>query len=399
MEKLINKLFKGMSSTEKAAIKAWLKSEVRPTDLFKSLRLHPGVAKLDDNPELALWFRFATAYRKKHGDQMLPDLEIYFMLLRQYPTKDVTSLLQSLKQTPGMKQLATSMEHSLSGSWIYTNLNLKTNPEDLFNTLRLKEAGSKLDEAPVFHQWLKYVDSYRSMKGNHWFNDLEMLELFRKTMPEENVVTLLHLLRQTPRMKTHADTMQRFLFLKSQSSHQLMLNVWLKAKERPEKVYNMLGLSNVAMSGYHSNAMVIQWLRYTKLFRDKTSNHAFSGIQTVHFLKKERPLLSDWDLATLFQVLKETPDLKRQAENMQMYLFRSWVKDDFKPKSVAMRLAVPYSVDVVSLPKSDPKHLTWEAFTLYFAKYEGGEAMLRRVKEAFANGNPTGALAATVKWS
>ncbi|KAG1686252.1 hypothetical protein DVH05_007026 [Phytophthora capsici] len=95
-----------------------------------------------------------------------------------------------------MKKLAVSMEDSLSGSWINTNLDLKTDPTALFNTLRLREAGAKLDEVPVFHQWIKYVDSYRSMRGKHWFDDVEMLELFRKTMPEENVVTLLHLLRR-----------------------------------------------------------------------------------------------------------------------------------------------------------------------------------------------------------
>ncbi|KAK1941891.1 hypothetical protein P3T76_006957 [Phytophthora citrophthora] len=393
----MSKLFKGASSTEKAALTKLLNSNVHPKELFGTLRLGAGAAKLDDNPELLQWFRLAAAYRKKNGDQALPDLEIYFMLLRQHQSKDVTSLLQSLKNTPGLKKLGTSMENSLSGSWMKQNLKLETDPTALFNMLRLKEAGKKLDETPVFHQWLKYVDSYRTMKGDHWFSDVEMLDLFRKTMPEENVVTLLHLLRQTPRMKNHADAMQRFLFLESKSSHQLMLNVWLKAGERPEKVYQILRLKNTYMDGFANNAMIIQWLRYTKLFREKTPGHAFSGEQTVRFLQKERPLQSDWEFATLFQVLKETPDLKRQAENMQVYLFRSWTKRDFDPKIVASMLAIPHPVSVVLLPKNDPRHLAWEAFTLYFAKHKGGEAMLKKVQASFANENPRGALAATMK--
>ncbi|KAL3663574.1 hypothetical protein V7S43_011464 [Phytophthora oleae] len=397
LEKWVNKLFTGTSSTEKAAIKTLLNSKVHPKDLFGTLRLSASAAKLDDNPELVQWFRLAAAYRRKNGEQALPDLEIYYILLRQHQANEVTSLIQSLKKTPGLKKLATSMENSLSGSWINKNLKLETDPKALFNTLRLKEAGVKLDETPVFHQWLKYVDSYRTTKGNHWFDDMEMLNLFRKTMPEQNVVTLLHLLRQTPRMTNRADEMQRFLFLESQSSHQLMLNVWLKAQERPEKVYNILRLANVDMNGFDNNAMIIQWLRYTKLFRDKAPSHSFSGVQTVRFLKKERPFQSDWEFATLFQVLKETPDLKRQAENMQTYLFRQWLGGDFDPKSVASMLAIPHPVNVVLLPKNDPIHLTWEAFTLYFAKYKGGEAMLKKVKAAFANENPRGALAATIK--
>ncbi|KAG1696599.1 hypothetical protein DVH05_022605 [Phytophthora capsici] len=82
---------------------------------------------------------------------------------------------------------------------------------------------------------------------------------------------------------------------------------------------------------------------------------------------------------------------------MQVYLFQSWVKDDFNPKEVAHMLGIPHSVSVVMLPKSDPRRLAWEAFTLYFAKYKGGEAMLKKVKEALVNGNPRVALAATMK--
>ncbi|KAG1686253.1 hypothetical protein DVH05_007027 [Phytophthora capsici] len=81
---------------------------------------------------------------------------------------------------------------------------------------------------------------------------------------------------------------------------------------------------------------------------------------------------------------------------MQTYLFRSWVGRDFEPKVVAEMLAIPYSVNIMSLSKSDPKYLTWEAFTLYFAEHKGGKAMLERAKAAFANGNPRGALTATV---
>ncbi|KAG1696603.1 hypothetical protein DVH05_022601 [Phytophthora capsici] len=152
------------------------------------------------------------------------------------------------------------------------------------------------------------------------------------------------------------------------------------------------------MDGFGDKALVIQWLRYTKLFRDQTPSHAFSGVQTVKFLQKERPLQSDWNFATLFQTLKEVPDLKRQAENMQTYLFRQWVKDDFNPKVVAQMLAIPIPVNVVLLPKSDPRHLAWESFTLYFAKHKGGEAVLKKVKTAFANENPRAALAAAMKY-
>eukprot|EP00644_Phytophthora_capsici_P006827 jgi/Phyca11/103389/e_gw1.8.258.1 len=238
LDDLMNTLLKGKSSTEKAAIQALLASKVHPKELFGTLRLGAGLSKLDDNPELLQWFRLAVAYRKKNGDQALPDLEIYFMILRQHKVNEVDSLIQALTKTPGLKKLGTSMENSLSGSWINKALKLETDPKVLFNTLHLKEAGTKLDEVPVFHQWLKYVDSYRTLKGDHWFSNLEMLALFQKSLPEENVVTLLHLLRQTPRMTKTADTMQRVLFLESQTSHQLMLCASCRRSDRIRRIGN-----------------------------------------------------------------------------------------------------------------------------------------------------------------
>ncbi|KAK1941905.1 hypothetical protein P3T76_006969 [Phytophthora citrophthora] len=180
---LVNKLFKGTSTADTAAIQALLRSKVHPTELFSTLRLGLGAARLDDNPELLQWFRLAAAYRKRNGDQALPDLEIYFMLLRQHQARDVESLIQKLKNTTGLKKLGISMENSLSGSWINKALKRQTGPKALFNSLRLKEAGAKLDETPLFYQWLQYVESYRTIKGYAWFGSLDMLLLFRKTIP------------------------------------------------------------------------------------------------------------------------------------------------------------------------------------------------------------------------
>lgn len=307
VKNLMNKLLQSTSSTKSAAIKSLLNSKIHPNELLGAIRVNGDITKLDDNPELLQWFQFAAAYRKKNGDQALPDLEIYFMLVRQYQVNEVTSLIQALTKTPGLKKLGTSMENSLSGSWISKALKRKTDPTVLFNTLHLKAAGAKLDEVPVFHQWLKYVDSYRTMMGFARFTNSEMLELFQKSMPEEDLVALLHRLRQTPGMTEHADTMQRMLFELSKSSHQLMLNMWLKAQESPENVYKILRLGKVEMDGFGDNAMAIQWLRYTKLFRDQTPSHAFSDVQTVKFLHEERPLQSDWKLATFFQTSRRPP--------------------------------------------------------------------------------------------
>ncbi|KAG7388566.1 hypothetical protein PHYPSEUDO_012203 [Phytophthora pseudosyringae] len=264
--------------------------------------------------------------------------------------------------------------------------------------LRFNQAGAKLDETPAFHQWLKYVDMYRTKKGNHWFGDSDMVQLLQTAMREEDLVALLHSLRQVPRMKDHAETMQRFVFLDSKSNHRLMNGVWLKSHELPEEVYKILkkNLAGARMDAFGNNALFVQWLRYTKINNGNVKNDMIFGGQTVNFLHKTRPLKSEWEFSTLFQVMTEVPDLKRLAENMQLNLFQEWLPG-YDPKLAASYLAIPYPINVVMLPSSDPRFKTWEAYALYFAESTSGKGMLGKVKAYFADGDPSGALTALMK--
>ncbi|EEY61556.1 secreted RxLR effector peptide protein, putative [Phytophthora infestans T30-4] len=97
------------SRSEKAAVKVRLQSQVHPTQLFRNLHLGEGVAKLDGNQNLAQWFRLVAAYRKKNGKEAFSDLAIYYLLLKTNSEEEVTTLIQSLKNTPGLKKIGASI--------------------------------------------------------------------------------------------------------------------------------------------------------------------------------------------------------------------------------------------------------------------------------------------------
>ncbi|ETM41428.1 hypothetical protein L914_12781 [Phytophthora nicotianae] len=395
IDDLIHKLFK--SNPEKAQIKAWVNSDVHPKMLFDVLRLGKGTAKLDDDPNFLAWLQLVAAFRAKNGEQAFSDLDIYYLLLKTKSAEELSNLLESLQKVPAFKKLAASMQKSLSGTWIPKTLEHETNPSILFDTLRLRDAGAKLGDSPIFHQWLYYVEKYRAKRGDHWFGDIEMLALFRKTMPEDEVVLLIHKIRNIPGMKNHGDTMQRFLFLTSKTSQKTMNEVWLKFQVPPEEVFRILALSKARMDGLDDNTMLIHWLRYIKLYRGHTKTNVFASEQTVLFLTKAKPFQSEWEFATLFQSLKDVPDLKPFAENMQSSLFLKWLRMEFDPNQVSHFLTLPYPTNAVRLPKSHPVYRTWESYTLYFTKRKGGEPLLKKVKALFDNDNPTGALTAVMK--
>ncbi|KAF4044761.1 hypothetical protein GN244_ATG02988 [Phytophthora infestans] len=69
-----------------------------------------------------------------------------------------------------------------------------------------------------------------------------------------------------------------------------MNDVWLKFREPPEEMFKVL---RVVESRARDDSDMIQWLRYTQLFRNRIKKSAFSDEQTLQFLTKYDPLKSD----------------------------------------------------------------------------------------------------------
>lgn len=290
VDDLIQSMFKSSLSPDKVQIGTWVQSKVHPKDLFSTLRLGESAAKLDDNPNLLQWFRFVAPYQTKHGEKAILNLDVYYLLLETHSNQELMTLLKSLKKTPGLSKFASNIQESLSGAWVSKTLLKETSSKTAFEVLRLKEAGSKLDDTPVFHQWLKYVEAYRAKRGTVMFGDIDMFSLLQKTMPERELTTLFYSLRKVPNMKNNAETMQRFMFWKSKTSRKTMNDVWLKFREPPEEMFKVL---RVAESRARDDSDMIQWLRYTQLFRNRIKKSAFSDEQTLQFLTKSDPLKSD----------------------------------------------------------------------------------------------------------
>ncbi|POM69177.1 Secreted RxLR effector peptide protein [Phytophthora palmivora] len=272
-------------------------------------------------------------------------------------------------------------------------LKMNTEPENIFNKLRFAEANVNLNNNPAFIQWLQYVLKYRAKNDNFGFSNDYLFDILRNAKPEAELVTLFQSLRQVPGMKDLADTMQKYMILSSASSHRLMNDVWLKSRETPKEVFNILGLRNVELE---NNPLFIQWLRYTQLYR---SNTAFSDLQALTFLKEEQTLLGA-RLGVILQSMKGIPDINHLAQSMQTHLFRIWINDaHIKPQGFGYLLAIPYHDwrYILNLPKFDHKYATLEAYTLQYAADRGGEHALNEVRGLFANNHREAALVAAMK--
>lgn len=297
VDDLMHKMVTSSLSAEEAQLKVWIQSQIHPRELFGVLSLGKRAAKLDDNPDFVQWLRLVKDFRANKGNQAFSDLDIYYLLLKTNSPEQLKLLFETLRHTPGMTKIGASMEKSLSGNWIRKALEQDTYPTIVYNTLRLKDAGTKLDDTPMFRQWLEYVEKYWNKNAGAFFGDTQMLTLFQKTMTEEeDIIKLVHMLRNNPGMKSHADKLERYLLLTSESSHKTMADVWLKARETPEEVFRILRLAEKQTAAADDNRMLNLWLRYTQTYRDKIDKNAFSDAEALQFFRKAKPLDFDWEI-------------------------------------------------------------------------------------------------------
>ncbi|OWZ08333.1 RxLR effector protein [Phytophthora megakarya] len=332
-----------------------------------------------------------TIKRIKKGQSAFTDLDLYSILRKTTSREELVKVFQSLEDVPDLKTLAISIQKSMSGKTNIENFQGYVNPDVFFDMLQLSAFGGKLDGSPLFTQWLKYVSKYRE---NRYYDDYQMLDLFRKVMPEESVVALLHSLRQVPGMKNQADTMLRGLFFESKTSHKVINDVWLDAKVSPEEVFKILQLKEASMTVFDDNAMLFQWIRYFEGYRKsfmKTENLSIFDEKLRMILQKNNEAMNNGDFAALFQVIKEAPQLKRIGTSMQASLFKELLTRRYDPSSFSSLLSIPYAF---RLKEDDPIFRTLKAFTLQFAKERGGKTAFTKVKTLFNDGTPNAALAA-----
>ncbi|KAF1781490.1 hypothetical protein JG687_00018583 [Phytophthora cactorum] len=242
---------------------------------------------------------------------------------------------------------------------------------NLFGGLRLGNGAATLGDNPKFVKWFKLVMEYRAKYGEQAFSDLEIHFLLLKTNSPEQLKTLLESLQKTPGLQKISKSMKN----------------WLKSPQSPENVFDDLRLATAKMDGLDDNSVLIQWFRYIEVYKDITKKNVFSDVEILNFLRKAKPRQSEWELAARFQSLKEVPDLKSLAGNMQTNLYQKWFSSKVSPNLVSKWLGAPSSVSPTLL-KTDPSYQTWEAYTLYYAEQIGGTSVMENVKKYLASTDP-----------
>ncbi|KAL3663576.1 hypothetical protein V7S43_011463 [Phytophthora oleae] len=278
----------------------------------------------------------------------------------------------------------------LDGIGYWALLRTGVTPTALIKDVRVAETGVKLAREKFFLQWLRFVKKYRLKHGEFSFADSDMLTALRKIMPDDGqLVSLLQSLRKTADMKSHANTMIRFLFMGSPSTRSMMNTRCLDAGEDPAVVFKILSLDDAIF--FKEKTSLSQWLDYMTKFRAQNGEQKKrlqTSIDTSLQSLESRP--TD-EMAALFQSFKATQGMENIASKLQSRVFTNWINSDFDPVHIVKQLkGLPESYFSPSLT-----YKTTEAFALQYAT-RNGEKTLKKVEELFAKQETKKALAAAM---
>ncbi|ETK84288.1 hypothetical protein F441_10937 [Phytophthora nicotianae CJ01A1] len=230
----------GSSKLTDLFIKLNAKKNVHPASIFQGLRVVKAGGKLDGNAEFIRWLWYVLEYRAKRGETAFTERELFSLLRQSKRTEEeLVALSQSLRQVPGMKNIADEMQTYmiLSSASSHRLMNevwwrSRETPQQVFNILRLGD--ETLDDNPLFIQWLRYIKFYRAHQGSKPFSDLDALNFMvnaRSGMMEFRFAALFQSIKYIPDLKEFAIRVQTHLYQR-----------WTSDKITPNELKSQFGI-------------------------------------------------------------------------------------------------------------------------------------------------------------
>ncbi|KAG3113139.1 hypothetical protein PI125_g7607 [Phytophthora idaei] len=202
---------------EEAQLKRWLNNGDEPDDIFKSLKLNKKVDNIFESPQFATWASFLTAYNKKNTNKK--DITELDVLLQYYKEDGLAKLLSSADNANNprtQKYLDKLLPH-----W----LDQPTHPQNIFNMLKLDEAGDGLLTSPLLSRWVEYMKAFNE---KYSFAQTDMIKTFTRSYGDEKLATML----QAAAKASDIDTAKIAKNLQvAQFKH------WMNNKLTPDDVY------------------------------------------------------------------------------------------------------------------------------------------------------------------
>ncbi|POM71278.1 Secreted RxLR effector peptide protein [Phytophthora palmivora] len=205
-------------SVSQSWISSSLAKETNPMVVFNSLNLQKAGKHLDEVPMFYQWLEYVNLYRLQRRDESFGDPYMLHLFQKAMSDNDAVTLVHKIRQVPGMKDSADTMQYLLFlnseathkqmiNTWLQSGLH----PEEVFKILRLKT--TPFEYTSLFIQWFTYTNKYRATLVD--ISDAHLLRFMEKqylTMDIYEFTPLFQSMKDIPGLKTMAHNMQALIF-------------------------------------------------------------------------------------------------------------------------------------------------------------------------------------------
>ncbi|KAG1694186.1 hypothetical protein DVH05_021842 [Phytophthora capsici] len=305
-------------------------------DVFKLLSLD----KADDllgNSKLHEWIAYMKAFNQKTPSERT---SVIATLTAHYGDDGVAKMVEAAKHVRTTSALAKRVQAEQTQRWLVDG---KT-PTQVFQLLKLDEAGTDLFTQPQIVTWAKYFEDFHKVKPN------KEATLFTFLQPRYTEATLAHMLiaaEKVPATKSIATRVQAEL-----------TSLWLTNKVEPADVFKLLQLDEIGMP-LLKDPVFNAWVKYTDDFH---KFHFGTKLTTISVLSK---FYQDDVLTKMILAASKHSSTSEIARRLYKEQQRNWYLGKFPAPEHVFKLLRLDQGDIPLLER--PLFGIWTKYMVYYS--------------------------------
>ncbi|ETN03594.1 hypothetical protein PPTG_15577 [Phytophthora nicotianae INRA-310] len=226
-----------------------IKLDSNPAEIFKVLKLNEKTDDIFNSPQLGAWTSYLKKYNEKHPTKQVSEMSVFTKI---YGEEDFVMLLASADDNTAVVK---KFKDELVKRW----LGEPTHPLNIFNNLKLNEAGDDLLANPVLTIWVKYMKAFNKEYPQA---ETTMIQTFTKSYGDEKLATMIQAATKVEETKDFAKNLQTAQF-----------NQWMVDKKTPKDILGVLKLNSQT---YTDNPSVDIWRVYNKAYTKEFPDAGFA---------------------------------------------------------------------------------------------------------------------------
>ncbi|KAJ8577498.1 hypothetical protein ON010_g1707 [Phytophthora cinnamomi] len=227
------------ASLEAAQLSRWSRENDTPVKVMQTQKLDKVTDGLFDSPQYATWLNYLKAYNEKNPKKTMTQLETFTetyggtgivkivgtlddsLSATKFKDEMLTSLLDK-PYHPAMATFlgklddgpqATKFKDEVVTKWLAG----PDHPINIFERLKLNEAGDNIFTNPLLKMWTDYLTAFNKQ---YPFQETTMIQTFTKVFGEEKLATMIQAAMKNPETKQLAKSLQRAPSFKDRMSLQ-----------------------------------------------------------------------------------------------------------------------------------------------------------------------------------